>query len=248
MSARLAPGLGFHKDATRSGQGGGAVTDTDVASLVEAVRSGDGEAFTPLYRENVRAVHLAVRDQLRDPERIADAVQETFARALASLDKLRDPERFRPWLLAIARHTAVDIRRHQNRVGLEELNDDDVVTSDTSDPAELAALRDIAALVNGLVIGLSSRDALALSLVTLGFDVADVAAALRVKHGAAKVVLHRARRRLRAALVLRLLAAGAAVRCPELGPIVNQGGTTAGARHAERCPLCEETARRAIYG
>ncbi len=133
-------------------------------------------------------MQLAVRDQLRDPERIADAVQETFARALASLDKLRDPERFRPWLLSIARHTAVDFRRNQNRVVLDELTDLDVATPSGSDPAELAALRDVAGLVRGLVLGLSQRDAVALNLVTLGFEVADVAAALEIKHGAAKVV------------------------------------------------------------
>jgi RNA polymerase sigma factor (sigma-70 family) len=223
------------------------VTDTDVVSLVLAVRAGDREAFAPLYRENVRAVQLAVRDQLRDPERVADAVQETFARALASLDKLRDPERFRSWLLSIARHTAVDFRRHQNRVAVDELTEVDVATADGSDPAELAALHDIAGLVNGLVIGLSQRDAVALSLVTLGFEVADVAATLGIKHGAAKVVLHRARRRLRAALVLRLLSTGTTTRCPELVALVNRAGTSTAARHAETCPACAESARRALY-
>jgi RNA polymerase sigma-70 factor (ECF subfamily) len=179
------------------------VTDTDVASLVQAVRAGDREAFAPLYREHVRAVQLAVRDQVRDPERMADAVQETFARALASLDKLRDPERFRPWLLSIARHTAVDFRRHHNRFLVDELTDLDIATPSASDPAELAALRDMAGVVSGLVIGLSRRDAVALSLVTLGFEIADIAAALQIKPAA---------------------------------------------RHAETCPICEESARRAIYG
>lgn len=225
-----------------------AVTRTNVASLVLAVRSGDRQAFEPLYRENLGAVYSAVRDQLRDPERIADAVQETFARALASLDKLRDPDRFRPWLLAIARHTAVDFRRSQNRVVLDELTDTDLATPDGHDPAELAALRDTAALVSGLVVGLSQRDAVALSLVTLGFEVADIATALRITHGAAKVMLHRARRRLRAALVLQLLAGGTTARCAELVAIVNEDGTQAGARHAETCSRCEDLARRAVYG
>jgi RNA polymerase sigma-70 factor (ECF subfamily) len=225
-----------------------AVTRSDVAALVLAVRSGDRQAFEPLYRENLGAVYLAVRDQLRDPDRVADAVQETFARALASLDKLRDPDRFRPWLLAIARHTAVDFRRGQNRVTLDELAEHDLATPDGSDPAEVAALRDTAALISGLVVGLSQRDALALSLATLGFEVADIATALRVTHGAAKVMLHRARRRLRAALVLRLLAGGATARCADLTRILDRDGPQAAARHAEACPTCENLARRAVYG
>lgn len=219
-----------------------------VAELVQAVREGDQDAFARLYRENVGAVHLAVRDNLREPDRVADAVQETFARALASLDTLREPDRFRPWLLAIARHTAVDLRRAASRYGMDELEDDAVVTSDTDDPAELAALRDVAGMVRGLVAGLSKRDAVALNLVTLGFDVADVAAALRIKHGAAKVVLHRARRRLRAALVLQLLAGGAATNCAELTPILEQKGVAAAGKHAETCSECERSARRAVYG
>jgi RNA polymerase sigma-70 factor (ECF subfamily) len=224
------------------------VTRADVASLVLAVRSGDRQAFEPLYRENLGAVYSAVRDQLRDPDRVADAVQETFARALASLDKLRDPDRFRPWLLAIARHTAVDFRRGQSRVALDELTDKDLATPDGHDPAELAALRDTAALISGLVVSLSQRDAIALSLVTLGFEVADIATALRVTHGAAKVMLHRARRRLRAALVLQLLAGGTTAHCAELVRILDHEGAQVAARHAETCPACETLARRAVYG
>ncbi|WP_020577704.1 RNA polymerase sigma factor [Actinopolymorpha alba] len=224
------------------------MTEASVASLVHAVRAGNREAFEPLYRIHVGAVQLAVRDHLRDPDRVADAVQETFARALASLDKLRDPERFRPWLLSIARHTAVDFRRNLSRITEDELDEVDVATPDNNDPAELAALRDVAAVVNGLVVGLSQRDAVALNLVTLGFEVADVAAALGIKHGAAKVVLHRARRRLRAALVLQLLSGGADTRCRELATIVEREGTTAAARHAESCSVCEESVRRALYG
>jgi RNA polymerase sigma factor (sigma-70 family) len=226
----------------------GLVGAADVAALVDAVRSGDRDAFVPLYLDNVAAVRLAVRDQLRDPDRVADAVQETFTRALAALDRLREPERFRPWLLSIARHTAVDFRRAQTRVVLEELIETDVTTPLADDPAELASLRDTAALVSGLVIGLSRRDAVALSLVTLGFGVGDVATTLRITYGAAKVVLHRARRRLRAALVLQLLSGGSDDRCPQLVSTVEREGAPAGYRHAETCPMCEESARRAVYG
>lgn len=218
-----------------------------IAELVEAVRSGDGEAFGSLYREFVGLVQVAVRDQVRDPEHVADAVQETFARALASLHKLREPDRFRPWLMAIARNTAIDIRRERSRIVLSEPEESEAVDG-PEDPAELAAIREIASMVHGLVGGLSSRDAVALRLVILGFDVAEVAAALGVRHGAAKVVLHRARRRLRAALVLRLLANGATTACRELPEVFEKEGMVAAGRHAETCPTCGSSARRAVYG
>lgn len=224
------------------------ITDTaeETAALVEAVREGDREAFAKLYRTYANLVRVAVRDQLRDPNHVADAVQETFARALASIQKLRDPERFRPWLMSIARHTAIDIRRDGSRLVLSEPENTEVANG-ASDLSEVSALREVSSMVDGLVGGLSRRDAIALRLVTLGFDVADVATALGIKHGAAKVVLHRARRRLRAQLVLQLLASGVASSCAELPLIVERDGLPAAGRHAEICDACCGSARRAIY-
>lgn len=222
-------------------------------ALVDAVREGDREAFARLYRMYANLVQFAVRDQIRDPDHIADAVQETFARALASIGKLRESERFRPWLLAIARHTAIDIRRDRSRLVLSEPEANEAVdainvANGAEDLSEVAAIRETAGMVNGLVGGLSKRDAIALRLVTLGFDVADVASALGVRHGAAKVVLHRARRRLRAQLVLQLLASGVASTCAELPGVLESKGLGAAGRHAETCELCSGSARRAIYG
>src|SRR4051794_30351186 len=88
---------------------------TQDAALVEAVRSGDVDAFSALYRTHVGAVRAAVRDNVHDAEGIADVVQDTFVRALERLPSLRDPERFRPWLLSIARNTAIDARRVRTR-------------------------------------------------------------------------------------------------------------------------------------
>jgi RNA polymerase sigma factor (sigma-70 family) len=218
-----------------------------IALLVEASRDGDQGAFGDLYKEFIGLVLKAVRDHLRDPDLVADAVQEAFARALQSLNKLRDPERFKQWLLAIARHTAVDIRRDQTRYVYSE-PEEDTPTSPQDDPADVTALREISGLVNGVVGGLGRRDAIALRLVALGFDVADVAKALGISHGAAKVVLYRARRRLRAQLVLQLLAAGTATACQELSGIVDAEGVAAAGKHAEACEVCCTFARKAIYG
>jgi RNA polymerase sigma factor (sigma-70 family) len=218
-----------------------------IALLVEASRAGDQAAFGQLYKEFIGLVLKAVRDHLRDPDLVADAVQEAFARALQSLSKLRDPDRFKQWLLAIARHTAVDIRRDHSRYVYSE-PEEDTPANPADDPADVTALREISGLVNGVVGGLGRRDAIALRLVALGFDVADVAVALGVSHGAAKVVLYRARRRLRAQLVLQLLASGTAAACQELSDIVDAQGVAAAGKHAEACEVCCTFARKAIYG
>lgn len=171
--------------------------------LVEKVRAGDTAAFAELYRAHAGAVAVAVRDNVRGPDAVADVVQESFARALERLDTLREPERFRSWVLAIARNAAVDERRHTQRV-IADLDDaaGELVSADVG-PEDLAELREAVRTVRGCVAGLSRRDATAVTLVSeLGFSPAEVGAALGISPGAAKVVVHRARRRLADALEL----------------------------------------------
>jgi RNA polymerase sigma-70 factor (ECF subfamily) len=167
------------------------------------VRAGDTAAFAELYRTHAGAVAVAVRDNVRGPDSVADVVQEAFVRALERLDTLREPDRFRPWVLAIARNAAVDERRHTRRVSTD-LDDavGELASADVG-PEDLAELRDVVQTVRGCVAGLSRRDATAVALVSeLGFTPAEVGAALGISPGAAKVVVHRARRRLQAALEL----------------------------------------------
>jgi RNA polymerase sigma factor (sigma-70 family) len=173
----------------------------DGGFLVQRVRDGDMAAFTALYRDNVGAVMRAVRDNVQDPETVAEVTQEVFARALERLDSLRDPARFRPWLLSIARHAAIDHRRTRKHVA-GSLDDAPDEPADTGrGPADVAELNELARLVRGGVAGLSRRDATALTLVTqFGLRPPEVAVALGVSVGAAKVILCRARRRLRDAL------------------------------------------------
>ena len=59
-------------------------------------------AFSALYRSHVGVVTQAIRDNVHDPETVADVTQEVFARALERLGTLRDTDRFRPWLMSIA--------------------------------------------------------------------------------------------------------------------------------------------------
>lgn len=112
-----------------------------------------------------------------------DVVQEVFTLAWRRIGDLRDPGRFRSWLLQIARRAVIEHgRRHRCRPGL-----------DRDDERVLHAVTDHGAL--------SRRDALVIAMVAdLGFDLADVADALDITSNNAVVVLHRARRRLRATL------------------------------------------------
>src|SRR5947207_7835356 len=206
------------------------------AELVDKVRDGDVDAFSELYRLHAGAVLTAVRDNVRDIEGAADVVQETFTRALARLDTLRQPDRFRPWLLSIARHAAVDQRRYNTRVTALSDDEADAFLSNHQSPADRAELTDLAGLLEAGVATLPLRDATALSMVThLGFGPAEVATALGVKVGAAKVIVHRARRRLRDAVALRVLVRAKAEACEAFRRRCDVGDLVAAARHLKTC-------------
>ena len=169
---------------------------------------------------------------------MADIVQDTFARALQHLADLRDPGRFRPWLLSIARHASVDHLRTAKRVIALEAEQAEALASRDASPDDVAELNELARRVQVGVTGLSRRDATAVALVTqLGFSPAQVADALGVTHGAAKVIVHRARRRLRRALVLELLVRQPGLGCERFRSLRAEDPAAAG-RHLDDCPHC----------
>lgn len=177
----------------------------DDADLVAAARAGDDRAFGMLYERHRGAVRMAVSDNVDDREGREDLVQESFIRALGALDQLSDPQRFRPWLLQIARNAAIDARRRGRRLVVERIDDDTSreLPSRDADPAELSELADLARRLESGMARMSRRDALVLSLaVQFGFGPGEIAEALGITPNNAKVVLHRARRRLRLAIEL----------------------------------------------
>ena len=174
----------------------------DDAVLVAQVRAGDSDSFSELFSRHAPAVRAAVRDTVSDREEQLDLVQETFARAFQRLASLNEPARFRAWLLQIARHAAIDHRRRASRVAQVSVDEPDrpQLPSTEPSPDELAELAELAGRLQNGFARLSSRDATALSLaVHFGFGPAELATALETTPTNAKVILHRARRRLRKA-------------------------------------------------
>lgn len=233
----------------------GVVTTADTRTdgeLVELTLKGDATAFATLYRANVGAVRRVVHDNVGNREVAAELVQEVFARALERLASLREPDRFRPWLLTIARHAVVDQHRFRGRNPVDSLESESVKEPAQKGPSteEVAELTELADLVAGCVAGLSRRDATAIALVThLGFSPADVAAALGVTPGAAKVIVHRARQRLRDALALELMVRRQGPSCEEFSGL-DPSDMVALARHLRSCPSCADqvVAEIALYG
>jgi RNA polymerase sigma factor (sigma-70 family) len=220
-----------------------------VDDLVRRAAAGDGRAFADLMRETAPSVRTVVRQYARGAEDINDLVQEVYLRALQRLDTLEDPERFRSWLWAIARNAGLDHVRQARRRPTSAMEDEPVELRDLEPgPDELAEVRELSARVRSGAARLSPRDSTLLAMVTqLGFTPTDVAGALGMSHTAAKVAVHRARQRLRNAMLYeRALSDAPSVAgqgCAELDVLLRAGELVEAAVHVRACTDCGSKAK-----
>lgn len=89
------------------------------ADAVEAVKSGDKEAYRQLVNRYQKMVYGIAWSRLGDPHLSEEAAQETFVKAFKYLGALRSPDKFAGWLTRIARNVSTSILR-QKRLELNQ--------------------------------------------------------------------------------------------------------------------------------
>jgi len=171
----------------------------DLAALVSAARSGDRKAFDELVRATYTDTYTLAYRLVGNEEDARDVVQEAYFRAYRGLSRFRGDARFTTWMYRITANCAATYLGRRRRHRHEELPEDLAAsTDDGMDPESLvgaAALRD---RLSEAVHQLPPK----LRAVIVLRDVYDlpheaIAAELGISESAAKVRLHRARRRLR---------------------------------------------------
>jgi RNA polymerase sigma factor (sigma-70 family) len=176
------------------------------ASPIDTARR---ERFAQTFEEHYRAV-TAYALRRTTPAEAEDAVAETFLVAWRRLDEL--PEEAKPWLLGVARRVLANQRRAAGRRhALAEIVAG-TPAGEADPPRRPAVLQALARLSD------SDREVLLL-VAWDGLSIQEAAAALRCTRTAAKVRLHRARRRFRA----------------ELYRLERRGAGLAAARRLEEC-------------
>lgn len=180
----------------------------DTAALVDAARGGDRRAFDALVQATWADTYTLAHRLVGDDD-ARDVVQETYLRAYRGLARFRGDAQFTTWLYRITANCASTHLGRRRRHRHEELTDDLPVgdlrpVADPPGRAEHAVLRD---RVRSALADLPPR----LRAVVVLRDVYDlphdaIAAELGISESAAKVRLHRARRKLRDDVFLRDLA------------------------------------------
>lgn len=154
-------------------------------------RAITAEEFEDLYRATARDVLAYVRRRTAgDPD---DMVAEVYAVAWRRRSDLPDPTLRRAWLFGVARKLLKADGRQQHRDGelVSELAVRPLATA--SSPSNDRTARVVAAALGRL----APKDGEILRLVSWeGLTPAELAVALRIRPGAARVRLHRARQAL----------------------------------------------------
>lgn len=148
--------------------------------------------FEQLYRDHYPDVYRFASWLTRDRDEAEDVASETFVRAWARRDRLRT-ETLSAYLFAIARNIVLSGRRRQRT--RHELNP--ALADGAPNPHRQAASRIELERVWQAMVDLPEPDRTALVLRTEhSLPYAEIARVLEISEGAARVRVHRARRRL----------------------------------------------------
>ena len=178
----------------------GASGPADLADLVAAAREGDRGAFDEIVRRTyVDTYTLAVRLTATE-EDARDVVQESYLRAWKGIRRFRGDAQFSTWMYRITANTAATVsgkRRRQRTVHLDDVADPvetevalhpELATENTELMGRLSAALDV--LPPRLKVLVMLKD-------VYGLSHEDIAEELGISVTAAKVRLHRGRKRMR---------------------------------------------------
>jgi len=172
----------------------------ELAGLVAAAKDGDRKAFDALVQATyAHAYTLAIR-LTGNEEDARDVVQDAYLRAYKGLKRFRGDSSFSTWLYRITANCASTQLGRRNRHRHEDLDEEAPLADERAetDPELRASAESDRERVSAALRALPPR----LRAVVVLRDVYDlpheaIAAELGISEAAAKVRLHRARRKLR---------------------------------------------------
>lgn len=172
--------------------------------LVTRAQRGDRVALGLLVQRHQRALFALCLRYVRDKDEAADLVQRSFVRAMTKIGDLRDAAVFRSWLLRIGAHLALNhLRDHARFVSDEgqEERPSNLERPLTAPALELIEAAESSEALRDAVRTLPTKQRMTLELrIYEDLPFREIAAALDISEGAAKVNFHYAVRKLRAVL------------------------------------------------
>lgn len=169
--------------------------------LVERCKTGDESAWRELVEATHREVYTLCLRILRDPDDAAEATQDAYLKAWRALRGFRGEAMFTTWLYRVAANTAISKHRSRKRRRMHETGVSDevlgqVASSGSTESAATSRI-EVAALERALaVLPEHYRSAVVLRDV-YGLSIDEIAKQLHISATAAKVRVHRGRKKLK---------------------------------------------------
>lgn len=172
----------------------------ELDDLVDAARAGDATAFGELVRRTHATTYTLARRLVSDEDDARDVVQEAYLRAYRSIGRFRGDAQFSTWLHRITANCASTHLGRRRRHRHDEL-DEEVDVADPTPDHDPALATDAALLRHDLEAAIAQLPPRLRAVVVLRdiYDLShgEIAQQLGISESAAKVRLHRARRKLR---------------------------------------------------
>lgn len=179
---------------------GAPVSRHEIDELVEEAQEGDPRAFEELVRRTYSDTYTLAYRLTGDEEDARDVVQETYLRVHKGLERFRGDAQFSTWLHRITANCANTFLGRRTRQQTDALPDDAPLVDDDPDrdPVHRADVGDLRSQITDALRLLPPK----LRAVVVLRDIYDlpheaIADELGITESAAKVRLHRARKRLR---------------------------------------------------
>ena len=188
-----------------------AVPEQMVLSEPLSIAGAAGDEIEAVVGAHSRHIYRVAYSVLRNHHDAEDAVQETFLRFLKHRARWAEIRDQRAWLSRTAWHVALDRRRRDPEVGLDEVAEKVAqLRAQGKSAEEIAAQSEMQALLDLLIATLPRdlRDALRLSTVE-EMTSAEISAVLEIPEGSVRTRLMRARELLREKLAALLERPGA---------------------------------------
>ncbi len=171
------------------------------ADLLDRCKRGDEAAWAELVEATHREVYTLCLRILRDPDDAAEATQDAFVKAWRGLKRFRGEAAFTTWLYRIAFNAAISRQRSRARRWAHETESEDQVLaqmpSQSSVESAAGARIEVERLQRALgTLSESYRSAVVMRDV-YGMSIEEIARAARISETAAKVHVHRGRKRLK---------------------------------------------------
>lgn len=171
------------------------------ADLIERCKSGDQAAWSELVEATHREVYTLCLRILRDPDDAAEATQDTYLKVYRALGGFRGDSMFGTWLYRVATNAAISKHRGRKRKLENETGASDEILARTAGGASTegaAGAKLDLQRVEGALGRLPAhyRDAVMLRDV-YGMTTEEIAKQLKISETAAKVRVHRGRKKLK---------------------------------------------------